>query len=148
MSQNPCLGSFGTSISQKMKKLASLKSPSSTLLSLVLQIALLLSKPGSHAHLSVKTQSRTQPRTGTNHRTVKGAPAPNRLGSWAHGAWDRALWQTVVSSLYNFRAPELGSYEKPWQYIVKTPRKYYNLRAQHNGINFGSIYIHPRAYVI
>ena len=56
----------------------------------------LLSKPGSRSHVSVKTQSRTQPRIGTNCRMVKGAPAPNRLGTWAYGAHDQRLGKKVV----------------------------------------------------
>jgi hypothetical protein len=76
-----------------------------------------LSKPGSHALLSVKTQSRTQPRTGTNRRTVKVPLAPNRLDTWAYGhmtkSWAKK-WliclKTVETTTTNTRAHIHGSY--------------------------------------
>jgi hypothetical protein len=60
-SKNPWLVFYGTSISQKMKKLGLLHFPPSTLLELVRQNAPFYHEPSTHAHLNAKTWHRVQP---------------------------------------------------------------------------------------
>jgi hypothetical protein len=82
----------------------------------------------AHTHFKAwKSNTGHNRANGANRRTVKGTPAPNRLGTWAYGACDLARikrWLTRYNCVTSF--PRSGHMKNHGPYEITLPRIIYN----------------------